>query len=514
MSDLCSKNCMAIPSSQNLQLQVSFWYIPQANSSRTWRRRWLSTSISVACGLGFGVGLNPAFALPANLDRQPLLAQAVLDRSDSEAAYALGAGDRIRIDVFRVTQYSGENIVLVDGTLNLPVAGNVYVQGMTLQQAEAAISNQYARFLRRPIVTITLLAPRPVKVGVAGEVKHPGFYTLNPNSGETPTLAQVLESAGGIRQSANLRQVEIRRQNAGGEEIITVNLWQFLQTGDLSYNLTLRDGDSIFVPTAATVDLAESSQLAAASFAADETTPLNIAVVGEVFRPGPYTVAGSAQTAEAGVPGGTTALGTAPTVTRAIQVAGGITPTANIRGIQIRRNTRDGSQQTIPINLWQLLEAGDLRQDIILQEGDTIFVPTATAIEPTEAAEIAAASFSPNSIRVNVVGEVVRPGTIEVPPNTPLNQAVLSAGGFNTRANQSIELIRLNANGTISRQEVDVNFAQNPDTTGNPTLRNNDVIIVKRSGLASISDALGTAADPIGRFFTLFSIPLNFFRLF
>lgn len=505
---------MAISSSHNLHKLKFLTACSFQKTFRFWRLSFSISLLSLACELGSGVRFASAFALPSSLPSS-LLAQVIPNHStDNEAAYVLGAGDRVRIDVFRVEQYSGENIVLVDGTLNLPVVGNVDVQGMTLQQAEAAISNQYARILRRPIVTVTLLTPRPIKVGVAGEVKHPGFYTLDPNSGETPTLAQVLESAGGIRQSANLRQVEIRRQTSGQSETITVDLWQFLQTGDLSYNLALRDGDSIYVPTATTVDRTESAQLAAASFAADETTPLNIAVVGEVFRPGPYTVAGSAQTAEAGVPGGTTALGTAPTVTRAIQVAGGITPTANIRQIEIRRNTRTGNQQTIPINLWNLLETGDLSQDIILQEGDTIYVPTAPAIDPAEAAEIASASFSPNSIKVNVVGEVVQPGTIEVPPNTPLNQAVLAAGGFNNRANQTVELIRLNSNGTIARQEIDVSFAQNPDTAGNPTLRNNDVIIVKRSGLASISDALGTAADPIGRFFTLFSIPFNFFRLF
>lgn len=477
------------------------------------RMHVLGTSFVLGVNLiGIGTLAYPAIALtnaPA-----PVQTPAV-NSSSVENAYILGAGDRIKIDIFRVTQYSGENTVLVDGTLNLPVVGSVSVQGLTLQQAADAISQQYARMLRRPIVTVTLLSSRPVKVGVAGEIKHPGFYTLDQTEAGIPTVAQVLEAAGGIRQSANLQQVQIRRPRpAGGDELITVDLWQFLQTGDVKYNVTLRDGDSIFVPTATEVNLTESNQLASASFAADETNPLNIAVVGEVFRPGPYTVTGTARTAEAGVPGGTNMLGTAPTVARAIQVAGGITPTANIRAIQVRRNTRSGTEQTINVNLWQLLRSGDLSQDIILQDGDTVVVPVATAIEPIEAAEIASASFSPDTIQVNVVGEVVRPGTIDVPPNTPLNQALLTAGGFNNRANRSVELVRLNQNGTVMRQQIDVNFAQSIDDQANPSLRNNDVIIVKRSGLASITDALQTATDPIGRFFTLFSLPLNFFRLF
>ncbi|WNZ27662.1 sugar ABC transporter substrate-binding protein [Leptolyngbya sp. NK1-12] len=465
----------------------------------------------------FGVSclcLSPAIA-SATLPTDSLQRETTSSRA--EDPYTLGAGDQIRIDIFKLTQYSGENTVLVDGTLNLPVVGSVYIRGMTLEQAASAIAAQYSqrRILRSPIVTVSLVAPRPVKIGVSGEVNHPGSYTLERQSGQVPTLTQILEEAGGIRQSADLRRVQLRRlQPSGAEEVIVVDLWQFLQTGDARYNVTLRDGDAIVVPTAKDMSLAESSQVAAASFAADADQSINIAVVGEVFRPGPYTVTGTARTAEAGVPGGTTMLGTAPTVTRAIQVAGGITPTADVRKVQIQRRTRTGLEQNFTVDLWQLLRAGDLNQDAILQDGDTVLVPTVTNLDPEEAAQIAAASFSPDTIRINVVGEVVQPGVVEVPPNTPLNQALLAAGGFNNRAEQTVLLVRLNPNGSVSQQQVDVDFTQGIDSDANPALRNNDVIVVKRSGIAAISDALGTATDPLTRFFTLFSIPLNFFRLF
>ncbi|HEY9644439.1 MAG TPA: SLBB domain-containing protein, partial [Coleofasciculaceae cyanobacterium] len=291
--------------------------------------------------------------------------------------------------------------------------------------------------------------------------------------------------------------------------------WQLLQTGDLRYDLTLRDGDTVYVPTTANFNLAEAPQIAAASFSPNEVTPINIAIVGEVYRPGPYTVTGTARTAEAGVPGGSDRLGLAPTVTRAIQVAGGILPTANIRQIQIRRVTSDGTAQFFNVDLWQLLREGDLSQDVILQDQDTVVVPVATDIDPTESNQIASASFSPDTIKVNVVGEVPRPGVVEVPPNAPLNQALLSAGGFNNRANRrSVELIRLNLNGSVSRQNIQVNFAQDVNDKSNPPLRNNDVLIVRRSGIATVSDTLETIASPIARFFTLFSLPLNFFQLF
>ncbi|HEY9660916.1 MAG TPA: SLBB domain-containing protein, partial [Allocoleopsis sp.] len=397
----------------------------------------------------------------------------------------------------------------------LPVVGSVDVDGMSLEQAASAISARYAQLLRRPIVTVSLVTPRPIEIGVVGEVNRPGAYTVNQDGTQFPSIVQVLETAGGVRQSADLRRVQVRRpQRSGGETVIAVNLWQFLQTGDLRYNFSLRDGDTVVVPPAETVNLAESAQIASASFA-PVASPINIAIVGEVFRPGTYTVSGSARTAEAGVPGMEQSGGLAPTVTRAIQVAGGITPEANIRQVQIRRATRAGTEQVLTVSLWELLEAGDLSQDVILQEGDTVVVPVATTIDPTESAQIASASFSPNTIRVNVVGEVTQPGVVEVPPNTPLNQAILAAGGMTNRAaRRQVELIRLNSNGTVARQELPVDFAQGVNDASNPALRNNDVIIVRRSGLASTTDTLETITNPIARFFTLFTLPLNFFRLF
>jgi polysaccharide biosynthesis/export protein len=499
----------ASPSGKALRL------VPHMESARLSQRKKQFSNlvfISILTAIAAWSYTNSAEASFSQLPSQP---NSQLEQP-AEDFYTLGAGDRIRIDIFQMPQYSGENAVLVNGLLNLPVVGSVDVRGLTLEQAAAVISASYSRILRHPAVTVSLLTPRPIQIGVAGEVNRPGSYNIPMQGSQFPTITQVLEAAGGIRQAADLRRVEVRRsQRFGSEQVINVDLWQLLQTGNLAYDLNLRDGDAIFVPTAESVSLAESTQLADASFAPRESTPINIAIVGEVFRPGPYSVTGSARTAEAGVPGGSGGSGQLPTVTRAIQVAGGITPLANIRHIQIRRLTRSGTEQTFEIDLWQLLQAGDLSQDAILQDRDTVVVPTVDSINAAEAPQIAAASFSPDTIRVNVVGEVNRAGVVEVPPNTPINQGLLAAGGFNNRARQSVvELIRLNLNGSVSRRQVELDFTQGVNEETNPALRNNDVIIVRRSGVAEVGDTLETLTNPLARFFTLFSLPFNFFQLF
>lgn len=443
--------------------------------------------------------------------------------------YTLGSGDRIQVAVFDVPEYSGEYVVLVDGTLNLPVIGSISVRGLTLQQATDVISSQYARFVRRPLITISLLAARPVVIAVAGEVQRPGTYSVavagggggaagGPTGGQFPTVTQAITLAGGITQSAAVRDVQIRRRTSPTtEQVYNVNLWELLQ-GNLAQDVALRDGDSIFIPSVGSYNAAETRQLADASFAPQQIEPVNIAIIGEVARPGPYSVSGGgvgtggATGAITGTETGAVGAGGGgdvgpPTVTKAIQVAGGITALADIRSITITRATRTGGTRVIPINLWALLRSGDLSEDFLLQDGDTIIIPTATAINPAEAGQLAEASFAPNEIVVNVVGEVEAPGAITVPPNTPLNQAVLAAGGFNPRSRRSsVDLIRLNDNGTVSKRRISVDLAQGINEEGNPTLRNNDVVVVRRNTLASVGDTLGNALNPVGSFLNIFSI--------
>lgn len=319
--------------------------------------------------------------------------QGMLDpASDPEIAapvaesYTLGTGDRINISIFGAPEYSGEVLVSSDGALNLPTAGSVVVRGMNLQEAAAAIANQYAPYIHHPYVTVTLVALRPVRVGIAGEVNRPGSYTLSSEESEFPTLTDAIKTAGGITSSANLQQIQVRRQQPDSEQVIDINLWEMLETGDQS-------------------------------------------------------------------------------------------------------------------------------KDIVLHGGDTVYIPTAEAMSPEEALQLGTASFAPDNVTVYVVGEVKSPGAINVPQNTPFNQAILAAGGLDRqRANtDSVQLIRLNPNGTVSQREIAVDFEQGINDTSNPTLRNNDVIVVGRSNLANFGEATEMALGPFGRIISSF---LSVLRLF
>jgi polysaccharide export outer membrane protein len=405
------------------------------------------------------------------------------------------------MELFQMPQYSGEFEVQVDGSLSLPLVGNVNIRDLTLEQASAAISQRYGQYLRRPGVTLNLLNRRRLVVGIAGEINRPGAYPLSIEGTAFPKLTQLFEVAGGITQSANLREVQIQRQINGRTQVFTTNLWDLINTGNLSQDIVLRDGDSIFIPSTL-VPLDEAPILAAARFSPDSSVPITISVVGEVFRPGPYALQG---------------VGTRTgNVSDAIQIAGGIKPRANIRQVQIRRVTRSGGEQVFSVDLWSLLQTGETRQNAILQDGDTVFIPTATAaISPAEAAVVAAASFAPNTIRVNVVGEVQRSGQVDVAPNTTLNQGILAAGGFNDRARQdAVGLVRLNPDGSVTQREIPVDLAQGMDEANNPALQNNDIIIVGETGVAKFSDGLGIVTGPIADLLFILGAPFRLFDFF
>ncbi|MGB3404115.1 MAG: SLBB domain-containing protein [Microcoleaceae cyanobacterium] len=439
--------------------------------------------------------------------------------SQTHSPYALGSGDRIAINILDFPELAGEYLIPPTGIVDFPWIGRVQVLGKTIEQLGGEIEQKYRRFIKRPQITLNVMNYRPLNVMILGEVSRPGSYTVDLKEGagvntpgiQFPTIMQAIELAGGITQDAKLDQVLVRRPlPEGKEQVITLNIWEMLRTGLGAQNLTLRDGDTIFIPTQTEISLAEARQIATAtgSIAPNPDLPRTVAVVGAVQRPGSYVVKGGGITESSEPFRDTEGY---PSLTRVIQLAGGITPMADIRNIQVRRQTQTFSEQVIQINLWELLQSGDISQDLIMQEGDTIVVPEVAQINTEEITEMANANFAPNQIEVNVVGEVKQPGVVAVRPNTSLNQAVLAAGGFDEiRAKKTnVDLIRLNPDGTVSTRTINVDFSQQINADSNPLLQSNDIIVVHRSGLTEFTDSFKELLIPANAVLSTFTIPLR-----
>jgi polysaccharide biosynthesis/export protein len=428
-----------------------------------------------------------------------------------ETDYTLGAGDQIKLDIFQVEEYSGQYPVLVDGTISLPLVGRVDVRDLSLKQTSEVVSKKYATYLKRPIITVGLVAPRPLRIGIAGEVDNPGAYevALTADNPQFPTVTDLLEQAGGITTIADVRNVRVTRGSAGKEVTYNANLWDLLTRNQIRQDISLRDGDTIFVPTTPKINTTELDRLAQASFGLQSDKPIKVAVVGEIYRPGSHFIqpellgrdtgnGGANQSKQESIP---------PRLSQAISAANGIKPLADIRDVQVKRTAWNGEEKLIAVNLWDVIQSGDTSQDIILQEGDKIIIPQATALTEKERQEIAASTVSPNEITVNVVGEVVTPGPVKVRPNTPLNQAILAAGGFDAqRANRNeVELVSLKPDGTVDKRKIKIDLGSEVNEETNPVLGQNDVVVVGRSGSTSATDSLGKVTSPLGGLFGLFN---------
>jgi polysaccharide export outer membrane protein len=86
---------------------------------------------------------------------------------------------------------------------------------------------------------------------------------------------------------------------------------------------------------------------------------------------------------------------------------------------------------------------------------------------------------------------------------------VLAAGGFDQRrANKKVvKLIRLNPDGTVSERKIKLSFNAPVNEENNPALRNNDVVVVDRSGFAAFSDVTGSIFGTLGSFNFIRSLP-------
>lgn len=368
------------------------------------------TALSLTIALGMTA--HPGFAQSQELDLP----------ADVQTTTPLKPGDQLRLTVAGFPDLSGEQIILSDGTIQLPLVGLLKVSRLTPVQAAALTTEALRPYVRRPQVALSLLSVSPLRVSITGEVLQPGPRLLNPfvqqnqinrtgggsQTNSPVTASDALILAGGITPTADLRNITIRR----------------------------------LVP----------SNRIAANFAPSSLS-------SSPFPP-----------ASPSLPSLPSA---SPTMVRT----------------------------EVKVDLWKAIQSGDLTADARIYDGDEIVVPPAQLSNPEQQA-LLTSTIAPTKITVQVTGEVTRPGQIEISPNARVTETIAAAGGPTDKADKrSIELFRLSPNGQLERQTFDFN---KPSVS----LRNGDLIVVKKSGSSKFFDALGRALIP---FYPITTI-LNLFR--
>ena len=158
-----------------------------------------------------------------------------------------------------------------------------------------------------------------------------------------------------------------------------------------------------------------------------EKRPVKISLIGELERPGLYTLS---QNENSNTKGGPKLLiNGLPTVVDAIQKAGGITQDSDLSKVLYQEDSvgQNNKYKTATLNLLNLILEGDQTQNPHLFDGDIIKINKIDNLSKNSL-EIASANFAPQSININIIGEVNNPGQLEVSARTLLNQAILLEG--------------------------------------------------------------------------------------
>ena len=155
--------------------------------------------------------------------------------------YVVGPGDTLFITMWGLVENSFQVTVDRNGEIVLPKAGPVRVAGLTFGETETLIREQLAQFFTRVNVNVTMGALRTMKVFILGEVVKPGTYTVSSLS----TITNALFAAGGPSMQGSLRDIRLIR---GNRIIARLDLYRFLLEGNREGDQRLTPDDTIFVP--------------------------------------------------------------------------------------------------------------------------------------------------------------------------------------------------------------------------------------------------------------------------
>ncbi len=112
--------------------------------------------------------------------------------------YQLGPGDEIEITVFQEPDLSVEAKISQAGNVNIPLIGQVNLEGLNTEQAKLKVENLYKDgYLVNPYVTLTVRQYRPFFIH--GEVKNPGSYKYQAEL----TIEQAIALSGGLKDRAS-----------------------------------------------------------------------------------------------------------------------------------------------------------------------------------------------------------------------------------------------------------------------------------------------------------------------
>jgi len=288
------------------------------------------------------------------------------------------------------------------------------------------------------------------QVVVEGEVARPGKYEAVSFGGGICRVKDAIDLALGFTTAALPSKATLERKGADGSLISEpLNLERICSEPGSAANVELRDGDKIRVPS-----ISEYQSV--------------IRMVGEFTGQGVYQRAVGAEKEEVLNKSGVYRLADGETAGGVIRKTGGWTPQADLRNARIER--RNGSEiQVLALDLERILVRNDKSADAVLQNGDTLVLPSLVD-------------------KVQVLGQVARPGAYPYTPGRRLIEYIGEAGGPGPQAKpRRVTVVRRLPQGSQIFKVSLGGQAGSPDAN-NPILEPGDVVYVPEAFLTNWRD--------------------------
>lgn len=166
------------------------------------------------------------------------------DSASTGGPYQINPGDVLEISVWKEESLRREVRVLTDGHISFPLAGDLGVSGLSVNQAQAMLVKKLSEYLVDPVVNVSVISATGNLVYVIGQVKKPGHFVMY----QPLNVMQLLSLAGGLTAFAKENDILILRTTNNGSEAIEFEYGELEDGDDLEKNHLLKSGDVIVVP--------------------------------------------------------------------------------------------------------------------------------------------------------------------------------------------------------------------------------------------------------------------------
>ena len=171
--------------------------------------------------------------------------------------YYMRPGDELNIVVTQQQDLGNSStnqspfVVRPDGNVSFLLVGEIHAEGMTVSQFTDVLQQGLSRYIVDPDVSVNISKLGRVRVYVFGEVRKPGAVELDKGH----TVIDAIGAAQGFTRDTAKKKIFLIHQDQP-KSLIPINLNNMLKTGDMSQNVTLREGDILYLTKNHRIDFA------------------------------------------------------------------------------------------------------------------------------------------------------------------------------------------------------------------------------------------------------------------